>query len=175
MNYRKKLSQYSVLIVGLLIGGGFAFGGIASYSGVASGGSSGSGGQQGAPELPESNVVEGGFNLTLREQAFLAYENDVVFVTVLEGNRTVELDRQAIVSDFNSRVYITSQDASTSTLTARLRDPGIPVAIAVSAVVSNRQLQPRLVQAEPNRESIGSAVCDAMRNWGSVAAKCVSR
>jgi hypothetical protein len=175
MNIRKKLEQYGVLIVGLAIGGGFAFGGMASYAGMVNTGPSADGDQQQRPELPSSNVVQDGFNLTTREQVALAYENDVVFVTVLEGEESVELDMQAIVSDFNGRVYMTSQDASSSTLATRLDDSEIPTAIAVSAVVSNQQLQPRLVQAEPTREDIGVAVCDAMRNWGSVAAKCASQ
>lgn len=175
MNIRKKLEQYGVLIVGLLIGGGFAFGGIASYAGMVNSGQSPDGDQQQRPELPSSNVVEDGFNLSTREQVSLAYENDVVFVTVLEDNETVEMDRQAIVSEFDNRVYITNLDASRSTLSSQLDESELPTAIAVSAAVSNQQLQPRLVQAEPNRGDVTSAVCDAMRNWGSLAAMCASR
>lgn len=173
MEIGKKLEQYGVLIVGLLIGGGFAFGGIASYSGIVGGGSGSSGGQQREPpQLPESNVAEGGFNLSVREQVALAYQHDVVFVTVLEGNRSVELDRQEIVSDFKGRVYVTSVDGEDSVL-ADTHDLGeLPKAVVISAGVRNGRLVPRSAAAEPTRQDVTSAVCRVMRNWGSAAARC---
>lgn len=104
----KKWKQYTVLIVGLLLGGGFAFGGMLSYAGLTP---SGDGQQQQSdrPELPSQNVKNSTFNLGYREQGALAYQNNAVFVT---GVYKTEEERQQLQSlaglpqRFNSKVYV---------------------------------------------------------------------
>ncbi|MFB6212944.1 MAG: hypothetical protein ABEJ07_00035 [Candidatus Nanohaloarchaea archaeon] len=170
MDIGKKVEQYGVVIFGLLIGGGFAFGGIASYAGITGGGSQQT--QQDRPELPSQNIVEGGFDLSVREQAALAYRNDVVFVTVLEGNRSAGLDRQQLVSDFSGRVYVTSVDGEASTLATTQNITEFPAVVTVSAAVRNRRLAPQVLSAEPTQEGVTRAVCQVMNEWGSASATC---
>ncbi|MFB6191135.1 MAG: hypothetical protein ABEJ64_01805 [Candidatus Nanohaloarchaea archaeon] len=172
MDIGKKVEQYGVVIFGLLIGGGFAFGGIASYAGITGGGSNPQ--QQERPELPSQNVVDGGFDLSVREQAALAYRNDVVFVTVLEGNRSAGLDRQQLVSDFSGRVYVTSVDGEASTLATTQNITEFPRAVAVSAAVQRGRLVPRMLSVEPKQGDVTRAVCQVLTSWGSASATCSS-
>lgn len=175
MGIGDKVEQYGILVMGLLIGGGFAFGGIASYAGLTGshGGSSGNNNNQAQPELPSQNIVSGGFNLSLREQSALGFENDVAFITVMEpANSSVELDRQAIVSEFNNRVYITSVKGDSSSIAARFGYNDFPKAVIISGDARNRRLVPDVTEVDVDRSSIESGVCDTLNDWGSLAAKC---
>ncbi|MFB6147719.1 MAG: hypothetical protein ABEJ66_02435 [Candidatus Nanohaloarchaea archaeon] len=175
MNVTKNLQQYGVLIVGLLIGGGFAFGGIASYSGMVNTGGSQDSQQSQGPTLPEGNILDRPSNLSFREKAYLGYTKDVVFVTVLEGEKEVQLDRQSIVSTFSQRVYFYTVEGNSTALASRVGVTEFPKAVAVSGTVSNRRLSSSVRVVEPTQSAITSAVCGVMRDWGNAAATCVSR
>lgn len=88
--------------------GGFAFGGMASYAGLTpSGGNSQDEGS--TIELPSTNYQEGSFSYGYREQGYLAYQNNVVFVTGVYS--TAEQREQLrsledVPSRFNNEVYV---------------------------------------------------------------------
>lgn len=170
---QKYLAGGFVMLITFLMATGFLFGPVASFASSITSGDSNSNNNQAQPELPSQNVVEGGFNLSLREQAALGFENDVVFITLMEpANGSVDLDRQAIVSEFNNRVYITFVKGESSSIAARFGYNDFPKAVIISGDVQNRRLLPDVNEVDPTRSAIESGVCDTLNDWGSLAAKC---
>lgn len=174
MNIRKKLEQYGVLIVGLLIGGGFAFGGIASYAGMTGGGGS-SGETEFDASLPVSNYQESSFNMSKREQLVAAARNDVVFVNAFYSSQQEKEQMRTFESlpgEFNDRVYVQVVDSSEPS--SLLSSYGITEFPTVIVVGSSRG-SPSVKVDDITTDNVESAVCQVMRNWGSVSAKCATR
>lgn len=171
MNLKKKVEQYGVLFVALLIGGGFAFGGIASYAGIVNTGSS-SGDTSFDASLPDSNYQESSFNMTRREQLVAAARNDVVFVNgFYSSQEQLEQMRslKQLPADFNNRVYV--QLVSSSQPSSLLSVYGI-TDFPAAVVVGSSRGAPAVKVKNVSRRNIEDAVCKTMRNWGSVSAKC---
>lgn len=163
-----ELRQYGVLVVALLIGGGFAFGGIASYAGIVGD----TGGSQGEfdGELPSSNYQEQPYNMSLREQRVLAYRNDVVFVNAFYDNaeqRERLQEFQSLPSVFDDRVYVSVANSSASSeilITYGIVDFPAAVVTGGSGV-----MQPENV----TQSSISSSVCEMFRSLGDQSAQCL--
>lgn len=163
------LQQYGIVVVAVLIGGGFAFGGIASYSGLV--GDTQSSDQNGFnAEIPSTQYQESPYNMSLREQQTLAYNEDVVFVNAFYENESQREDLQELetVSDrFGDRVYVSV--ASSDSGSEILIEYGIiefPSAVVTGGAGVS---QPDNVTVE----SVSSAVCDGFRSLGDQSAECL--
>lgn len=173
MNFQKKIEQYGVLIVGLLIGGGFAFGGIASYAGM-TGGQSNSGNSNTGfnASLPGTFYREGSFGMSPREQAYAAAQNQVVFVNAFYDNQTQFQKMQGLknlTSEFNNRVYVAVVNSSTADPV--LNSYGFNT-FPRTVIVGDKRSQPVTTLMEISKSRASDGVCQVMRNWGDLAAKC---
>lgn len=116
MNLKDGMQKYGVLIVGLMIGGGFAFGGIAQYAGLAD---SGGGGNQEEntfnTSLPAENFAKKPLDRSIREQLGTAVRNGVVIVNAYyrtKSQRKQVLNLSGIPERFNNKVYVRAVNAS---------------------------------------------------------------
>ncbi len=175
MSLSDKVSQYGILIMGLLIGGGFAFGGIASYAGLTGGSGGNSNGNQFNATLPSQNYLEGSLGMNSREQLVLAARNDVVFVNAYYGSQEqLESLRglQDIPQEFNGRVYV--QVVNESSISPIMTEYGVNELPAAVVIGSSRNSQAAVLQ-DPSKQVVSQAACNAIRNWGSLAARCSAR
>lgn len=173
MPLEKKAKQYGVLIVGLLIGGGFAFGGIASYSGLVSTGSNSNDGQQINTTLPGQNYADGGFSLSKREQQYIAYQNDVVFVNAFyeTSSQKEQLENlEPLTSDFGDRVYVSVVNASESDLRYDFSITEYPKVVLIGGTQRSAR---GMIATDTSREAVSGQVCNAFRKLGEQSVNCV--
>lgn len=170
MDVRKKINQYGILLVGLMIGGGFALGGIVSYSGLVDTNSQQS--SEFNATLPSENYVEGSFGLDRQEQLVLAAQNDVVFVNAFYENEEQFENMsflESIPGEFNNRVYVQVQNSSSSSpLLIEFGITEFPEAIVMGSSRNARALTVESV----TEEEVEAKVCQVVRDWGDFAAKC---
>lgn len=164
------MKQYSVVILGLLLGGGFAFGGIASYSGMV-----GSGQPQQQQDLnaslPSTNFVSGSFDMGVRGMRTAAVRNDVVFVN---GFYDTEDQRQAmeswsnLPSKYNQRVYVqVKNESQPSEVLTRFGLNDFP-----SVVVIGGSQRGYSIVRNTTTSNVERSICSSFRQWGSVAGIC---
>lgn len=161
--------QLGIAIVGLLIGGGFAFGGIASYAGITN--SQQQSQQDFNRTLPSNNFVQGDAGLNTREQMALAYQNDVVLLNIFYDTQQQKdnLSKlQTLPEEFNNRLYILMvNSSSTSDVMVNYGVSEYPAGVMVAG--------PRTVMNMDNltEERVSEGLCNSVRNLGSLAAKCI--
>lgn len=163
-----KWEQYGILIVALLIGGGFAFGGIASYAGITGGNQQQDNGFNAS--IPAQNYKEGSFGMDSREELAVARAEDIVFVHGFYENETQKQQLQylqQLPQDFNDRVYVSL--VSTSEGSDILIDFGIIDFPAVVVIGGGGSSQPDDLSVS----SVEEEVCDSFRQLGSLSAKCL--
>ncbi len=164
--------QYGVLVIGLLIGGGFAFGGIASYAGLTDSGNQNN--QEFNATVPEENYVNESFGLSGQEQRLLAYRDNVVFVNVFY-NESEEQDFSEIEQlpeRFNEKVYVSTastSDASSLYYTYDSPTTGLPMAVIVGG---SRSYQTQAIE-DLSQERISSEICNAFRSIDPVSTQCI--
>jgi hypothetical protein len=162
--------QLGIFAVAILIGGGFAFGGIASYAGIV--GDTGQSGQgEFDAEMPEQNYQESAYNMSLREQRALAYNNDVVFVNAFYENETqkeqLQTELQSLPQRFDNRVYVgLASSSSTSEILISYGLVEFPSAVVTGG---SGVSQPDQV----NSQQVSEAVCDGFRSLGDQSAECL--
>lgn len=165
------LQQYGILVMGLLIGGGFAFGGIASYAGLVDGGNQNNQDEFNAT-VPGENYVNSSFDLTGQEQRLLAYRDNLVFVNVFYNETEEAPDLEQLPSNFNNRVYVSVADTSqASSLYYTYDTPttGLPMAVIVGGSQSYRT-QPI---EDLSQERLSGEICDAFRSIDPVSTQCI--
>jgi len=170
MDIRKKINQYGILLVGLMIGGGFALGGIVSYSGLVDTGSSQR--EEFDAQLPSQNYIEGSFDLDRQEQLILAAQNDAVFISVFyEDQEQLENMRflESVPQEFNNRVFIQVQNSSSDS--PLLIDFGVTEFPKAIVIGSSRSARVATLD-EVSKDQTENAVCQVIREWGQFAAKC---
>ncbi|MFP4038846.1 MAG: hypothetical protein ACLFTA_03635 [Candidatus Nanohaloarchaea archaeon] len=158
---------------GLMVAIGFMFMGAASLSGLTqSQAPQENEGQEVNVSLPEQHYSEEGFGLSIREQASLAVNDQVVFVTAIyEQNESVFDEIKGLEEGFNDRVYLSTVNASQTQIDNDIRTQEYPEIV----VVGDQQTQesPYSVdRADNNRESVRSTICSTMRDVQDVAASC---
>jgi len=162
--------QIGIFVVAILIGGGFAFGGIASYAGIVGGGQQPQGKGEFDATVPEQNYQESPYNMSLREQRVLAYNNDVVFVNTFYENeeQKEQLQQlQSLVQRFDSRVYVSvANSSSNSEILISYGLVEFPSAVVTGG---SGVSQPENVTVE----RVSEAVCDGFRNLGDQSAECL--
>jgi len=170
----KKLKQYGTLVVGLLIGGGFAFGGIASYSSMnAQQNTQQNDRQEFNATLPESNFQEGSFGLSLQEMKILAVQNDVSFVNLYYENQAQKQQLEQLSSlngQFGGRTYIavinsTERDDINSYYSLTQFPRGV--------VVGGTRGQRGSIVADPSQDKVSRAICNSFDSLGDQAANCL--
>ncbi len=174
MSVRKKVNQYGVLIVGLLIGGGFAFGGIASYAGLTGGQSQNSGGEFNA-SLPVDMYSDGSYGLTAQEQKVLAVRNDVVFVSGFyeTADQKQEMTKLRNLTDtFQGRLYVQVVNGTTSGVAARYGVNEFPKVLVMGGAQTR---QGTVLLDDSSLETVSTTACNSMLSWGSLSAYCQSR
>jgi len=168
------LKQYGVLVVGLLMAGGFAFGGMASYSSMIDSGGGGEDSQIEA-ELPEQNFIDGDYDLSVNERMYLTLREDVVFVSAVYNTseqKKLLMELKNMTENFRGRAYISVENASTSTTASAYTIPEYPN-VLVYGYMTSRQQTPAQAE-EISEQSIASTICRTMNNWGDVRAYCAS-
>ncbi len=158
---------------GLMVAFGFMFMGAASLSGLTpSGTPQQDSGQQINATLPEQNYAEDGFQLGVQEQAYLAVNNQVVFVNAIyQEDAEVFSDIEDIHEEFDGRVYFSKVNESDTDIDSDLQVTEFPEIIVVGDQPT-RQSPYSLRRAENNRESVIEAICGSMRDVGDAAATC---
>jgi hypothetical protein len=167
---KSKLQQYVLIGVGVMVAIGFS--GVFTYGNmVNSSGNQNQDGQQIQAELPSQNYKEGSFNLSVRQQAYLALNEQVVFVNAFYTNDSQQYSGiDSLTSEFSNRVYINVLNGSESTVGSNL-DLDMPSAL----IVGNQPTQRRpytLRGAEPDTASIKEGICGAMRDVSEFGATC---
>ncbi len=170
------MQKYGVLIVGLMIGGGFAFGGIAQYAGLTD---TGGGGNQGEDafnaSLPAKNFAEEPLERGIREQLGIAARNGVVIVNAYyetESQREQVLDLSEIPGRFNDKVYVRAVNASnggTVYFNYEQQVDSHPFVVVYGASRSYRS-QP-IETSDPDR--IANEVCSAVGSISRFPSECV--
>lgn len=164
--------QIGIAIIGIAIGGGFAFGGIASYAGMTD--SQANQGNQINTTMPSSTYVEEPFHLGPREQLNLAYRNDIVFVNGFYDNQEqkqqMENELSELSSRFNGRVYVSLANSTADS--DILYQYGLTEFPRVVIIGGNQQYSGQPIQ-EISSDKVSSEVCDAFRQLGSSAAQCL--
>lgn len=166
--YMTDLKQYGILVVALMLGGGFAFGGIASYAGLVDTGSSDR--EQQRVTMPEQNYKEKPFNMSSRGQQALAYNRDVVFVNAFyeTGEQRQQLqDLQQLPERFDDRVYVSVANSSADS--DLMISYGIVEFPAVVVMGGSGSAQPENITVS----AVSDAVCDSLRSLGEQSAQCL--
>lgn len=164
--------QLGIAFVALLIGGGFAFGGIASYAGIVDGGSSNQN-QDYNTTMPSSNYQEKPFHLDAQEQRILAYQRDVVFVNGFYENQEQKQQLQQLqdlTGEFNGRIYVSLANSTSDSDV--LYTYGLTEFPKVVVIGGNQQYQGQPI-SEVTNSRVSGEVCDAFRQLGNNAAKCL--
>lgn len=163
------LAQYGTLVVALLLGGGFAFGGIASYAGLV-GSNTDSSQQQRRAVMPSQNYQEQPFNMSVREQRVLAYNNDVVFVNAFYDTAEQKQELQSLQNlpdRFDGRVYVSlANSTSNSDIMISYGLVDFPSVIVAGASGTS---QP----GNMTNSAVSDAVCASFRSLGDQSAQCL--
>lgn len=163
------VQQIGIFVVAILIGGGFAFGGIASYAGIVGDTGQSSQGEFDG-EVPDQNYQETPYNMSLREQQVLAYNDDVVFVNAFYENESQkeQLENlQNLPQRFDNRVYVSV--ASSSSASEILISYGLVEFPSAVVTGGSGVSQPENVTVS----SISEAVCNGFRSLGDQSAQCL--
>jgi hypothetical protein len=169
------LKQYGVLVVGLLMAGGFAFGGMASYSQMINTGSPSDDSVEAS--LPSQNFKDGSYNLSVRERMFLTLQEDAVFVSAIYNTTEQKqqlMKLQNLTESFRGRAYISVVSADESQTVNSLSITQYPAVWVYGYKFSAREGRPSPlpVQGELTDQNIGSRMCSSMNNWNDVRAYC---
>lgn len=169
------LKQYGILVVGLLMAGGFAFGGMASYSSSINSNGANNDNQINA-ELPSQNFKEGNYNLSVNERMYLTLREDVVFVSAIYNTTEQKqqlMSLQNLSGNFNDRVYISVVGASDSESANTYAITNYPT-VLVYGYKSSQQQAPGRVKGELTESNVAATICSNMNTWGDVASYCAS-
>lgn len=165
------VEKYGVLILAILIGGGFLIGPMASYAGL-TGGSSNNQDRGPNVTLPSQQYAETPFSHSLRERAYMAARDDVVFITgYYETQSQLEAveSLQSLQETFGDRIYIRAVNASEQSLpVSDTRQVVLPAAI----VVGGSQSSPTALVNNATSSNVGSTVCQVIKEPGDAAAYC---
>jgi|AntDeeMetagen285_2_1112576.scaffolds.fasta_scaffold13995_2 ABC-type Fe3+-hydroxamate transport system substrate-binding protein len=163
--------QIGIAVIGIVIGGGFAFGGIASYAGLTNSQAN----QQNEinTTMPSSNYQEEPLHLDSREQRLLAYNEDIVFVNSYYEAEDQRQQMNEQFSDlperFNDRVYVSvSNSTAHSDLLIQYGLTEFPSTVIVGG---NQQYSGQPV-SQIDGDVVSSEICDAFRQLGPSAAQC---
>lgn len=170
-----------VLGIGLALAGGFLVGPMMSFAGMVSSG--GGSNQDDGPtiELPSTNYKEDSFSYGYREQGYLAYQNNVVFVTGVYSTAEEREDLrslQDLTNRFKDKVYV--QLVNESEASPIVQDFGV-VDFPKVIVVGGQPVQRGGSQGfysdsltEYSDSTLDSSVCSGFRQLeNDLAALCV--
>ena len=165
-----KIKQYGTLVVALMLGGGFAVSGIASFSAINSGLGGNDNSQGFNASMPSEGFQSSAYDLSMREQRVLAYNNDVVFVNAFYGNESQRqrMSQYTELSDrFDGRVYVSL--ANSSEPSDLKINYGIVDYPAVVVVGSDGPTTPE----DTSISAVSETICSGFRSLGQQSAQCL--
>jgi|APHM01.1.fsa_nt_gi hypothetical protein len=176
MDLKENMQKYGVLVVGLMIGGGFAFGGIAQYAGLTDSGGSGNQGENTFnASLPAENFAEQPLDRGIREQLGTAARNGVVIVNAYyenESQREQVLRLREIPGRFNDNVYVRAVNASNGGTVYFNYEQQVDSHPFVVVYGASRSYSSQPVESsEPDR--IASEICSAVGSISRFPSECV--
>jgi hypothetical protein len=170
------MQKYGVLIVGLMIGGGFAFGGIAQYAGLTD---SGGGGNQEEntfnTSVPEENFAEEPLDRGIREQLGTAARNGVVIVNAYyetESQREQVLNLSEIPGRFDNKVYVRAVNASNGGTVYFNYEQQVDSHPFVVVYGASRSYSSQPVETS-NPDRIAEEICSAVGSISRFPSECV--
>ncbi|QGA80001.1 hypothetical protein [Candidatus Nanohalobium constans] len=168
---KDKFQQAMLIGIGLMVAIGFS--GVFTYGNLVNtgGGNNNQDNQEIQAELPTQNYIDGNYNLSVQEQAYLSVNEEVVFVNVLYTDRRENYtELQGIPSKFNNTVYINSVNTSESTFAT-----GTGAEPPTTLLIGNQPTRgsPYSIRsAETTQEDIISGICSSMRDVSQFGATC---
>jgi hypothetical protein len=124
-------------------------------------------------ELPSQNFQQGSYNLSIQQQAYLAVNEQVVFVNAFyENDSTVFNNIESLTSEFNNKVYINTLNQSETTIGAnyQVQTPG-------TLIVGDQPSRRRpytLRTSSADKQSIKQEICGSIRDVTPFGATCYS-
>lgn len=173
----KNTFQQAMLIgIGLMVAIGFS--GVFTYGNLINSGSTGDqDGQEINASLPSENYIEESYELSVQEQAYLAINNQAVFVNVLyEEENTNQSQLQGIPGQFNNSVYINAVNMSESTFASGVGAEA-PSALVIGdqpAQTQRGQIPYSIRESRITEPEVVSTICSAKRDVSSFGATCYS-
>ncbi|MFB6158321.1 MAG: hypothetical protein ABEJ95_01530 [Candidatus Nanohalobium sp.] len=171
---KSRLERYGLILIGIMVAVGFS--GMFTYSSIVdTGDSDNQGTQEINATLPESNYSNESFGLSVQEQAYLAVNNDIVFVNALYENTTDRFQNLTeLPSEFNDRVYVNLVNNSETYMASdyRLELPSTLIIGGKQSQTQRGTLPYTLKSAGTDSEDIREGICSAMRDLGDLAATC---
>lgn len=168
---KSDMKRYGVLIVGLLMAGGFTFGGMLSMASmVQSPAGSGESNNLEDAELPSSQYSADGFNMTDNQKLYLASTNNKVFVTGYysgESQKQTLSDLSQLTDMFGDAVYVELSDASSGRLLDRAGISDYP-AILVNTGLSQRgrpQVTSTQNVTEVDISAVSQSICSVLSSY----------
>ena len=174
---KSKLQQALLIGIGVMVAIGFS--GIFTWGGLVNSPDRG-GSQDQQPvnaTLPRDNFQENGLNLSIREQQYLAFNKDVVFVNAFYQNNTSEFqDLEPLVEEMTSRVFIGFSKANESAIAGQYQiEPPQTIVIGGNPTrTRDRVLRYSMQSTGPNKSAVKQAACGSFRELGNLAATCYS-
>lgn len=175
---KSKFQQAMLIGIGIMVAIGFS--GVFTYSNIVQTGESRDRDRQEFnASIPTQNYIDGNFELSIREQANLAVNNQVTFVNLLyTDNKTDYSKMNTIPSTFNNSVYINSINMSESTFAAN-RDVSTPSALVIGDQPTRTRrgtIPYSISKSEISKTQIVSAVCSSINTdrIGQFGATCIN-
>lgn len=167
---KSKFEQYMLIGVGIMVAIGFS--GVFTYGGmVNTSNPSDQERQEINATLPSQNYLEGDFNLSVTEQAYLSVNENVVFVNAFYENKSEQYSEiESLTSQFNKRVYINVLNRSESTV-ATSYSLDMPSTLVVGGQPTQRRPYTMTSTATDNA-AIKEGICRAMRDVSDFGATC---
>lgn len=167
-----ELKQYGLLIMALLLGGGFSFGAMMSYAGMTDSQSSGQQTEFNGT-VPSNIYQEQPYPLTAQEQRVVAVRNDIVFVNAFYDNQD-QLDSlkslESLANSFDNRVYVNVVNSSANSDV--LYTYGVTEFPKVVVIGGSRGYRVQPFDYSGN-EQVAGEICNAFRNLGDQSARCI--
>lgn len=173
----KSTFQQAMLIgIGIMVAIGFS--GVFTYGNlINTGNTNNQDNQEINATLPSENYIQGSYDLSIQEQAYLSVNNQVVFVNALYTNTTENYTQLGgIPSQFDNQVYINRINMSESTFASQLGAEA-PSALIIGDQPARTQRGTRpytISSSQITQREVVSAICSAKRDVGSFGATCFS-
>jgi hypothetical protein len=173
---KSRFQQAMLIGIGIMVAIGFS--GIFSYSGLVNTGDSNNQDREEInATLPSNTYTTESFGLSVQEQAYLAVNEQKVFVNAIyDDNASAFEGLESLSTEFGNRTYTNMINTSETAFATgyNLSKPSVLVIGDQPGVMRGRRIPYSIRNTEPDRESIKSGICSAMRDPGNLAAKCFS-
>ena len=168
---KSDMKRYAVLIVGLVMAGGFTFGGMLSMASlVQSPAGSGEDSNVQDAELPSSQYSADGFNLTDNQKLYLASTENKVFVTGYYSNSSQKemlTGLNQLTESFGDLVYVELSDESSGRLLDQAGISNYPAIIINAGITQRGNLRVTSKQnvTEEDLSGVSESICSVLSSY----------